>query len=71
MQFAIIKLNIHLGIITFYTDTTPIEINAYYAVTLDGKRRDFRIIQQGPNGQPVPHPIVYHKDNVTNIVRLA
>ena len=56
------------GMITFYTDTTPIQINSYYAVTLDGKRRDFRIIQQGPNGQPVPHPIVYHKNNVTNIV---
>lgn len=28
------------GIITFYTDTTPITINAYYADTLDGTRYD-------------------------------
>ena len=26
------------GIITFYTDTTPIQINAYFADTLDGIR---------------------------------
>jgi len=57
------------GRIIFYTDTQPSEINAYYATTSDGKRRDFRILKQDPNGPPgtpVPNPVVYFKDNVTN-----
>lgn len=59
------------GVLTLYTDTEPLVINAYYAVTLDDKRRDFRIVQQDPNGPPgqaIPHPIAYIKDIVKNPV---
>lgn len=39
----------------------PYSVKCYYANTLDGKRRDFRLLIGDPNdpSKPIPHPVVW------------
>lgn len=49
------------GTITLHTKTLPKEIRMWHATTLDGKRRDFRLIT-GP--EPTPHPVFWFEGKV-------
>ncbi|KAK7112150.1 autocrine proliferation repressor protein A-like [Littorina saxatilis] len=50
------------GIITVTTDRLPLNIKTFFAKTLDGKRRDFRLLVGSKDDptKPFPHPIVWH-----------
>jgi hypothetical protein len=38
----------------------PSEVKAFYAKTLNSKRRDFRLVAADPNtGKPIPHPVIW------------
>ncbi|XP_025106923.1 autocrine proliferation repressor protein A-like isoform X2 [Pomacea canaliculata] len=51
------------GVLNMFTDTKPVEVNVYFAKTLDGRRRDFRLAVADPNNPDsfLPHPVVWHK----------
>lgn len=49
------------GTITLHTKTLPKDIRMWHATTLDGKRRDFRLIT-GP--EPTPHPVFWFEGKV-------
>ncbi|CAF0930838.1 unnamed protein product [Brachionus calyciflorus] len=58
--------NLTHGILRATVDTSnggpkPYSVECYYAKTLDGKRRDFRLIAADPNdpSKPIPHPVVW------------
>ncbi|XP_025076722.1 autocrine proliferation repressor protein A-like [Pomacea canaliculata] len=50
------------GFIRVATDRTPNTIRAYFAKTLDGLRRDFRLLVASEDDptKPTPHPVVWH-----------
>ncbi|XP_066292659.1 autocrine proliferation repressor protein A-like [Branchiostoma lanceolatum] len=56
------------GMITLHTDMKPITIRSFHARTLDGKRRDFRLVNQPP-GQtsPQPHPVIWLPNDVQDM----
>ncbi|XP_070580927.1 autocrine proliferation repressor protein A-like [Ptychodera flava] len=48
------------GSITMNTDTPPVSVKCYRAKTMDGKRRDFRLLIADPTtGQPMVHPVMW------------
>ena len=57
------------GRITLHTNIKPKTVEAKFAVTLDNKRRDFRMFVATP-GDPskgCPHPVVWFSDSVKNV----
>ena len=51
----------------FYTKTKPSSVVMWHATTLDGKRRDFRLLT-GPNpSKPTPHPVVWFSEDVKQV----
>ena len=51
----------------FYTKPKPSSVVMWHATTLDGKRRDFRLLT-GPNpSKPTPHPVVWFSEDVKQI----
>lgn len=57
------------GVIKVTTDTEPLTVRAYWAKTLDGSRRDFRLLVGDKNdpSKPYPHPVVWHARDVTDL----
>ncbi|WAQ96729.1 APRA-like protein [Mya arenaria] len=55
------------GQISLTTDTTPTTVHCFYATTLDGKRKDFRLLRGTPNDprKPQVHPVIWRKQYVT------
>lgn len=49
------------GSITLHTKTPPSDVRMWHATTLDGRRRDFRLIT-GP--EPTPHPVLWFEGKV-------
>ncbi|XP_055877302.1 autocrine proliferation repressor protein A-like [Biomphalaria glabrata] len=56
------------GKIMLTTSVEPIKVTMYYAKTLDGIRRDFRLVVKDPNSQnPMVHPVVWLNGEVQKI----
>ncbi|KAL3877581.1 hypothetical protein ACJMK2_035277 [Sinanodonta woodiana] len=55
------------GKIRLTLDRQPMTIHAYHAETLDGKRRDFRLLRGTPGNprKPQPHPVIWLTQDVT------
>lgn len=54
------------GTITLITDTKPVDISVYHATTLDGKRRDFRLLVKGDDGKAFPHPVIWFNTSISS-----
>ncbi|XP_061192028.1 autocrine proliferation repressor protein A-like [Saccostrea echinata] len=52
------------GKITLMTDRSPKTVDVFYARTIDGKRRDFRLLVASPDDprKPYPHPVIWFND---------
>uniref|UniRef100_A0A2C9LAQ2 Uncharacterized protein n=1 Tax=Biomphalaria glabrata TaxID=6526 RepID=A0A2C9LAQ2_BIOGL len=56
------------GTITVSTSVVPSKVTVYYAKTLDGVRRDFRLVVKDPvTGGPKVHPVVWLSKDATKI----
>ncbi|XP_041363192.1 autocrine proliferation repressor protein A-like [Gigantopelta aegis] len=55
------------GRITVFSNIAPLKVNAVYAHTLDGLRRDFRLFVGGPDGKPYPHPVLWYERKVQSL----
>ncbi|KAI8494776.1 hypothetical protein Bbelb_273810 [Branchiostoma belcheri] len=56
------------GTITLQTNTEPITIRSFHARTLDGERRDFRLVNQPPGAEsPQPHPVIWLPEDVQHM----
>ncbi|XP_050394472.1 autocrine proliferation repressor protein A [Patella vulgata] len=57
------------GRITIMSDQKPKTVNMYYATTLDGERRDFRLLVGTPGdpSKPLPHPVIWLRDDVKDM----
>ncbi|XP_041364664.1 autocrine proliferation repressor protein A-like [Gigantopelta aegis] len=52
------------GRITVFSDVAVSRVHAMYAKTIDGLRRDFRLLIRGPDGKPFPHPVIWNHREV-------
>ncbi|XP_045213280.2 autocrine proliferation repressor protein A-like [Mercenaria mercenaria] len=54
------------GKITLMSATTPLTVHCYHATTLDGKRKDFRLLRGTPGdpGKPQIHPVLWGQQYV-------
>lgn len=54
------------GKITLFSDSTPQTVHCYYATTLDGKRKDFRLLRGTPGNPSKPqiHPVFWYQQYV-------
>ena len=53
------------------TQEEPLTVKMWHATTLDGTRRDFRLLT-GPNpSSPTPHPVIWFNENVTKVTSIA
>ncbi|XP_035673097.1 autocrine proliferation repressor protein A-like [Branchiostoma floridae] len=56
------------GRIMLHTDIKPMTIRSFHARTLDGKRRDFRLVNQPPGQtEPQPHPVIWLPEDVQDM----
>ncbi|XP_078610553.1 autocrine proliferation repressor protein A-like isoform X2 [Branchiostoma floridae x Branchiostoma japonicum] len=56
------------GMITLHTNIKPMNIQSFHARTLDGKRRDFRLVNQPPGEtKPQPHPVIWLPEDVQDM----
>ncbi|XP_035694838.1 autocrine proliferation repressor protein A-like isoform X1 [Branchiostoma floridae] len=56
------------GTITLQTNMKPLTIRSFHARTLDGKRRDFRLVNQPPGEtKPQPHPVIWLPQDVQDM----
>ncbi|CAH1257925.1 Hypp1928 [Branchiostoma lanceolatum] len=56
------------GTITLQTNTKAMVVRSFHARTLDGVRRDFRLINQPPGEKgPQPHPVVWLPEDVKDM----
>eukprot|EP00058_Branchiostoma_floridae_P004654 XP_002590142.1 hypothetical protein BRAFLDRAFT_126052 [Branchiostoma floridae] len=56
------------GMITLHTNIKPMNIQSFHARTLDGKRRDFRLVNQPPGEtKPQPHPVIWLPQDVQDM----
>ncbi|ESO89129.1 hypothetical protein LOTGIDRAFT_154212 [Lottia gigantea] len=57
------------GRITVTCNQKPKTVNVFYARTLDGNRRDFRLLVGTPGdpSKPMPHPVVWLRDDVQDM----
>ncbi|XP_078662816.1 autocrine proliferation repressor protein A-like [Branchiostoma floridae x Branchiostoma belcheri] len=56
------------GKITLQTNAEPVIIRSFHARTLDGVRRDFRLLNQPPGEKdPQPHPVVWLPEEVEDM----
>lgn len=61
------------GKITLFSDTTPQTVHCFYATTLDGKRKDFRLLRGTPGNpsKPQVHPVLWKQEYVTPLSALS
>lgn len=61
------------GKITLVSDTTPQTVHCYYATTLDGERKDFRLLRGTPGNptKPQVHPVLWKQEYVTPLSALS
>ncbi|KAH3871994.1 hypothetical protein DPMN_035209 [Dreissena polymorpha] len=55
------------GKISLTTDVQPLTVDVYHATTLDGKRKDFRLLRGTPGdpSKPQPHPVLWKRTYAT------
>ncbi|XP_071108310.1 autocrine proliferation repressor protein A-like [Haliotis cracherodii] len=56
------ELTANGGKITVTTETEPLTVTSYWAKTIGGERRDFRLLVGTPGNpeKPFPHPVIWH-----------